>query len=179
MSPVKCVCGFSPAEFPTPKTELVQKFQVLYLGMLPVARPIGQSDTQTHTHTHTHNTHANCNEMQSLSTDFNCLRLFVFNTLCCRHGHTEWSYREFNRFFQQRGLDSGSPQCGRCYCHHQQRQGQIHTCHHESLPPGSPGFLHPVLSSFLCGKIKYDNKKQESGILMQLPSQAKKQPPFC
>ncbi|KAM8879328.1 amyloid beta precursor protein binding family B member 2 isoform 2-T12 [Spinachia spinachia] len=27
-------------EFPTPKTELVQKFQVLYLGMLPVARPI-------------------------------------------------------------------------------------------------------------------------------------------
>ncbi|XP_053190326.1 amyloid beta precursor protein binding family B member 2 isoform X3 [Scomber japonicus] len=29
------------AEFPTPKTELVQKFQVLYLGMLPVARPIG------------------------------------------------------------------------------------------------------------------------------------------
>ncbi|XP_031141577.1 amyloid-beta A4 precursor protein-binding family B member 2 isoform X1 [Sander lucioperca] len=31
------------AEFPTPKTELVQKFQVLYLGMLPVARPIGSS----------------------------------------------------------------------------------------------------------------------------------------
>ncbi|KAM8771603.1 amyloid beta precursor protein binding family B member 2 isoform 1-T4 [Acanthopagrus schlegelii] len=29
------------AEFPTPKTELVQKFQVFYLGMLPVARPIG------------------------------------------------------------------------------------------------------------------------------------------
>lgn len=28
-------------EFPTPKKELVQKFQVLYLGMLPVARPIG------------------------------------------------------------------------------------------------------------------------------------------
>lgn len=28
-------------EFPTPKTELVQKFEVLYLGMLPVARPIG------------------------------------------------------------------------------------------------------------------------------------------
>ncbi|KAJ8385172.1 hypothetical protein AAFF_G00192230 [Aldrovandia affinis] len=28
-------------EFPTPKTELVQKFHVLYLGMLPVARPIG------------------------------------------------------------------------------------------------------------------------------------------
>lgn len=35
------MCGFSPAEFPTPKKELVQKFQVLYLGMLPVARPIG------------------------------------------------------------------------------------------------------------------------------------------
>ncbi|MED6279093.1 Amyloid-beta A4 precursor protein-binding B member 2, partial [Characodon lateralis] len=32
---------FLPAEFPTPKTELVQKFQVLYLGMIPVARPIG------------------------------------------------------------------------------------------------------------------------------------------
>ncbi|XP_053190309.1 amyloid beta precursor protein binding family B member 2 isoform X1 [Scomber japonicus] len=31
------------AEFPTPKTELVQKFQVLYLGMLPVARPIALS----------------------------------------------------------------------------------------------------------------------------------------
>ncbi|XP_061562887.1 amyloid beta precursor protein binding family B member 2 isoform X2 [Cololabis saira] len=30
-------------EFPTPKTELVQKFQVLYLGMMPVARPIGFS----------------------------------------------------------------------------------------------------------------------------------------
>ncbi|XP_035281726.1 amyloid-beta A4 precursor protein-binding family B member 2 isoform X3 [Anguilla anguilla] len=29
------------AEFPTPKTELVQKFHVLYLGMMPVARPIG------------------------------------------------------------------------------------------------------------------------------------------
>uniref|UniRef100_A0A8C2FAE0 Amyloid beta (A4) precursor protein-binding, family B, member 2b n=1 Tax=Cyprinus carpio TaxID=7962 RepID=A0A8C2FAE0_CYPCA len=29
------------AEFPTPKTELVQKFQVLYVGMMPVARPIG------------------------------------------------------------------------------------------------------------------------------------------
>uniref|UniRef100_A0AAY5E9V4 Amyloid beta (A4) precursor protein-binding, family B, member 2b n=1 Tax=Electrophorus electricus TaxID=8005 RepID=A0AAY5E9V4_ELEEL len=29
------------AEFPTPKTELVQKFQVLYIGMMPVARPIG------------------------------------------------------------------------------------------------------------------------------------------
>ncbi|XP_060772600.1 amyloid beta precursor protein binding family B member 2 isoform X2 [Neoarius graeffei] len=28
-------------EFPTPKTELVQKFQVLYIGMMPVARPIG------------------------------------------------------------------------------------------------------------------------------------------
>ncbi|XP_026158662.1 amyloid-beta A4 precursor protein-binding family B member 2 isoform X2 [Mastacembelus armatus] len=28
-------------EFPTPKTELVQKFQVLYLGMMPVVRPIG------------------------------------------------------------------------------------------------------------------------------------------
>ncbi|XP_051561141.1 amyloid beta precursor protein binding family B member 2-like isoform X3 [Myxocyprinus asiaticus] len=29
------------AEFPTPKTELVQKFQVFYLGMMPVARPLG------------------------------------------------------------------------------------------------------------------------------------------
>ncbi|KAG8453615.1 hypothetical protein GDO86_000300 [Hymenochirus boettgeri] len=28
-------------EFPTPKTELVQKFHVLYLGMLPVAKPVG------------------------------------------------------------------------------------------------------------------------------------------
>ncbi|XP_033976345.1 amyloid-beta A4 precursor protein-binding family B member 2-like isoform X1 [Trematomus bernacchii] len=31
------------AEFPTPKTELVQKFQVLYLGMVPVTRPIGSA----------------------------------------------------------------------------------------------------------------------------------------
>ncbi|XP_066513335.1 amyloid beta precursor protein binding family B member 2 isoform X3 [Hoplias malabaricus] len=29
------------AEFPTPKTELVQRFQVLYVGMMPVDRPIG------------------------------------------------------------------------------------------------------------------------------------------
>lgn len=44
----KWVCGgFFPAEFPTPKTELVQKFQVLYLGMMPVARPIGKFDTYT------------------------------------------------------------------------------------------------------------------------------------
>ncbi|CAH2300075.1 amyloid beta A4 precursor -binding family B member 2-like isoform X1 [Pelobates cultripes] len=28
-------------EFPTPKTELVQKFHVLYLGMVPVSRPVG------------------------------------------------------------------------------------------------------------------------------------------
>ncbi|XP_028302026.1 amyloid-beta A4 precursor protein-binding family B member 2-like isoform X2 [Gouania willdenowi] len=28
-------------EFPTPKSELVQQFQVLYLGMMPVVRPIG------------------------------------------------------------------------------------------------------------------------------------------
>lgn len=44
-----------------------------------------------------------------------------------RHGHTEWSYRQFDKFFQQRGLDSSSPQCGRCYCHHQQRKGQTLT----------------------------------------------------
>uniref|UniRef100_A0AAZ3PE25 Uncharacterized protein n=1 Tax=Oncorhynchus tshawytscha TaxID=74940 RepID=A0AAZ3PE25_ONCTS len=29
------------AEFPTPKTELVQRFRLLYLGMKPVDRPIG------------------------------------------------------------------------------------------------------------------------------------------
>ncbi|KAF5891752.1 amyloid beta A4 precursor protein-binding family B member 2-like isoform X1, partial [Clarias magur] len=29
------------AEFPTPKTELVQRFEVLYVGMMPVTRPIG------------------------------------------------------------------------------------------------------------------------------------------
>nr|XP_006000030.1 PREDICTED: amyloid beta A4 precursor protein-binding family B member 2 isoform X4 [Latimeria chalumnae]XP_014346240.1 PREDICTED: amyloid beta A4 precursor protein-binding family B member 2 isoform X4 [Latimeria chalumnae]XP_014346241.1 PREDICTED: amyloid beta A4 precursor protein-binding family B member 2 isoform X4 [Latimeria chalumnae] len=28
-------------DFPTPKTELVQKFHVHYLGMLPVAKPVG------------------------------------------------------------------------------------------------------------------------------------------
>lgn len=47
-APVKCV-NFLSAEFPTPKTELVQKFQVLYLGMMPVARPIGWYNTHTHT----------------------------------------------------------------------------------------------------------------------------------
>lgn len=32
-----------------PKTELVQKFHVLYLGMTTVSRPIGSSrDTETH-----------------------------------------------------------------------------------------------------------------------------------
>ncbi|KAI2534163.1 APBB2 isoform 30, partial [Pan troglodytes] len=28
-------------DFPTPKTELVQKFHVQYLGMLPVDKPVG------------------------------------------------------------------------------------------------------------------------------------------
>lgn len=58
-----------------------------------------------------------------------CACVFVFNMLYARHGHTERSYRQFNRVFQQRGLDSGSPECGRCYRHHQQRQGQTHICH--------------------------------------------------
>lgn len=30
-------------DFPTPKTELVQKFHVQYLGMLPVVKPVGMS----------------------------------------------------------------------------------------------------------------------------------------
>ncbi|XP_045069846.1 amyloid-beta A4 precursor protein-binding family B member 2-like isoform X2 [Coregonus clupeaformis] len=33
--------GLPLQEFPTPKTELVQRFTVLYLGMMPVASPIG------------------------------------------------------------------------------------------------------------------------------------------
>lgn len=32
---------FPVVDFPTPKTELVQKFHVQYLGMLPVDRPVG------------------------------------------------------------------------------------------------------------------------------------------
>lgn len=39
-----CVC-FLSAEFPMPKTELVQKFHVLYLGMTSVSRPIGKSES--------------------------------------------------------------------------------------------------------------------------------------
>lgn len=43
---VNVTCSLpSLAEFPTPKTELVQKFQVLYIGMMPVARPIGKIHT--------------------------------------------------------------------------------------------------------------------------------------
>lgn len=37
-----CVFVFLPAEFPMPKTELVQKFHVHYLGMTSVSRPIGK-----------------------------------------------------------------------------------------------------------------------------------------
>lgn len=33
---------FLVVDFPTPKTELVQKFHVQYLGMLPVDRPVGR-----------------------------------------------------------------------------------------------------------------------------------------
>lgn len=32
---------FSTVEFPAPKNELVQKFQVYYLGNVPVAKPVG------------------------------------------------------------------------------------------------------------------------------------------
>lgn len=32
---------FPAVDFPTPKTELVQKFHVQYLGMLPVDKPVG------------------------------------------------------------------------------------------------------------------------------------------
>lgn len=35
---------FSVVDFPTPKTELVQKFHVQYLGMLPVDKPVGMSN---------------------------------------------------------------------------------------------------------------------------------------
>lgn len=38
-----CMC-FPSAEFPMPKTELVQKFHVLYLGMTTVSRPIGKTE---------------------------------------------------------------------------------------------------------------------------------------
>ena len=44
---------FPSAEFPTPKTELVQRFQVLYLGMMPVAKPIGASGQETLFQTYT------------------------------------------------------------------------------------------------------------------------------
>ena len=37
----RCVVFFPVVDFPTPKTELVQKFHVQYLGMLPVDRPVG------------------------------------------------------------------------------------------------------------------------------------------
>jgi hypothetical protein len=37
---------FPVVDFPTPKTELVQKFHVQYLGALPVDRPVGKWDVQ-------------------------------------------------------------------------------------------------------------------------------------
>lgn len=104
---------FSSAEFPTPKTELVQKFQVLYLGMMPVARPIGWCDTYTQS-----------DEMLMLILNVYLIQMFCFITFYIRHGYTEWSYRQSDRFFQQRRLDSGGPQCSRRYGHHQQRRGQ-------------------------------------------------------
>lgn len=104
---------FSSAEFPTPKTELVQKFQVLYLGMMPVARPIGWCDTYTQS-----------DEMLMLILNVYLIQMFCFIIFYIRHGYTEWSYRQSDRFFQQRRLDSGGPQCSRRYGHHQQRRGQ-------------------------------------------------------
>ncbi|CAF92723.1 unnamed protein product, partial [Tetraodon nigroviridis] len=40
-----------------------------------------------------------------------------------RNGHIKWSYREPDKFFQQRRLDPSGSQCGRCYCHNQQTAG--------------------------------------------------------
>lgn len=84
---------FSSAEFPTPKTELVQKFQVLYLGMMPVARPIGWCDTHTYTQS---------DEMLMLILNVYLIQMFCFITFYIRHGYTEWSYRQSDWFFQQR-----------------------------------------------------------------------------
>ncbi|XP_026518344.2 amyloid-beta A4 precursor protein-binding family B member 1-like, partial [Terrapene carolina triunguis] len=41
LEPAKMVEIPFQVEFPAPKTELVQKFQVSYLGSAPVARPVG------------------------------------------------------------------------------------------------------------------------------------------
>lgn len=43
-----CVCVvFLSAEFPMPKTELVQKFHVLYMGVTTVSRPIGKTSNHS------------------------------------------------------------------------------------------------------------------------------------
>lgn len=39
--PPQLILFFPTVEFPAPKNELVQKFQVYYLGNVPVAKPVG------------------------------------------------------------------------------------------------------------------------------------------
>ena len=89
------------------------------------------------------------------------LNVYICLFLFFRHGHTEWSYRQFNWFFQQRGLDSSSPQCGRCYSHHQQRQGQTHTA-------DVACFSSICYFLLLNGKIKYDETNREESSIMGL-----------
>lgn len=38
--------AFPTVEFPAPKSEVVQRFPVCYLGCVPVAKPVGEWGTQ-------------------------------------------------------------------------------------------------------------------------------------
>ncbi len=50
---------FLPSEFPAPKNELVQRFQVRYLGRVLVAKPAGRKSSLTaYRYTIIHKVHA-------------------------------------------------------------------------------------------------------------------------
>lgn len=80
------------AEFPMPKTELVQKFHVLYLGMTSVSRPIGKSLPILH----------------SARPKAPCTCLTARPLMCSllRYGHHQRGHRKSGVLHGQRGLDS-------------------------------------------------------------------------
>lgn len=107
------VC-FLSAEFPMPKTELVQKFHVLYLGMTSVSRPIGKSE---------------CWNSYMHQNTWYILKWFVSHTVSLfhfvfRYGHHKWGHWQPPVLHRQRGLDP----CHTEYCWHHtgchQRKGK-------------------------------------------------------
>ncbi|KTF95863.1 hypothetical protein cypCar_00017536 [Cyprinus carpio] len=97
------------SKFPTPKTELVQKFQVLYVGMMPVARPIGQGES----------------DLQSCLIDWTPGQMSLFS----RHGHSQRCNRQFDDIINPRRLDSCETECGRRNSHSHQRKGKYTSFH--------------------------------------------------